>query len=113
MERAKPPYPSPPSYKSHPAYSRQQPGSCTSSPDSGHAPRHAPAHYLHFHDWDSLALASMARTQHRPDLSSDSDYFSTSTYRDHYKGRSPLSSLCPVLGHAAPHLVSSRCLTDM
>ena len=102
--REKPPYPSPPSYKSHPCYNgmataaprrhpsepvtsdiREYPGggaSTNSSPDSGHHP-HGHEDIV-FYDWDAVNINT--RLQHRPDLSSDSDYFSTSTYRDNYKG---------------------------
>ena len=92
--REKPPYPSPPSYKSHPCYNgmatqgprhsdpvtSDREGSHNSSPDSGHHP-HGHGDIV-FYDWDAVN----SRLQHRPDLSSDSDYFSTSTYRDNYRG---------------------------
>ena len=58
--RCKPPYPSPPSYSSPPAY-----------PD------------FQLYDWD------LVQTRQNNNLSSDSDYFSSSTYRanDNYKGK--------------------------
>ena len=104
--REKPPYPSPPSYKSHPCYNgmagplrhpmsepvtsdiRRDPGggvTHTSSPDSGHHPHEGHGDIV-FYDWDAVNMNSRLQHQHRPDLSSDSDYFSTSTYRDNYKG---------------------------
>ena len=73
--RCKPPYPSPPSYSSPPAY-----------PD------------FQLYDWD---LAQHRQSQNN-NLSSDSDYFSSSTYRanDNYKGK-----------YYSPHYPSSR--TDL
>lgn len=119
-ERVKPPYPSPPSYKSHPCYNKKvdngpmgfQPGMTNDyhggynvtqgvslPPRQQHSPHEEPEHSpvdhhgLHgyppefqFYDWEAVNLNTR---NHKPDLSSDSDYFSTSTtYRanDNYKG---------------------------
>ena len=70
--RLGPPYPSPPSYSSPPAY-----------PD------------FQLYDWD---LVQQRQSQNN-NLSSDSDYFSSSTYRanDNYKGK-----------YYSPHYPSSR-----
>ena len=72
--RCKPPYPSPPSYSGPPAY-----------PD------------FQLYDWD-LGLGHHRQSQNN-NLSSDSDYFSSSTYRanDNYKGK-----------YYSPHYPSSR-----
>ena len=72
--RCKPPYPSPPSYSGPPAY-----------PD------------FQLYDWD-LGLGHHRQSQNN-NLSSDSDYFSSSTYRanDNYKGK-----------HYSPRYPSSR-----
>ena len=149
--RVKPPYPSPPSYNSHPCYNglirRPQPREtriCNTSDlvqdylrdvangyphEHGHSYAveedheagqvnydqdsevvngyplenggghhgypgdavndHEDGRDIQFYDWDAV---NMNTRQHRPDLSSDSDYFSTSTtYKaENYKGESEL-----------------------
>ena len=147
-DRAKPPYPSPPSYKSHPCYNlavaqngvpsdlvkscpdppsfkshpgyndnagltqntpryqqfrrnsspeeytTRSPESLQCYPDSPH--QHSPqggGGDIQFYDWEAV---NMNTRHHKPDLSSDSDYFSTSTYRaanDNYKGKTTTSSI--------------------
>ena len=141
IDRAKPPYPSPPSYKSHPCYNlaaaqngvksypdppsfkshpcfsgngltqktsrypqfrrnsspeeynTESPESLQGFPDSPH--QHSPqgGGDIQFYDWEAV---NMNTRHHKPDLSSDSDYFSTSTYRaanDNYKGKTTTSSI--------------------
>ena len=108
-----------PSFKSHTSYNGnvlahntsrpQQYNRCNSSPEeynTGSPESLSPQDYQHspqggsdiqFYDWEAV---NMNARHHKPDLSSDSDYFSTSTYRaanDNYKGKTTTSSiLCSI-----------------